>query len=439
MGFLGGLFGGGGSNWKAGGADIVNPLAGPAGGAVNQSQGTLEQQQALANALQAQGGIGNQSNVYNQLGQVASGQGPNPAQAMLAQQTGQNVAQQAALQAGQRGAGANAGLIARNAGQIGAGAQQQAVGQGATMQAQQSLNALGQQAGIAGQQVANQIGAQQNLTNANQAQAGQLIGANVAENNANVSNAAQQNAANASVQGANAQAQGNLFGNVLGGIGSAFGLGGGGNKAYGGVIEPHYASGGMIQDFGAEAPSSSFGRSQLPENSGGNSNWNNGVTGQQFGSALHSGISKLFGASSPGVTNPNVMGTTPTFSSTRADTSLPSNVHIMGGGAAPLGTEGYAHGGKVPAMVSPGEKYIPPHELNKVAQGKEAAINAGKTIQGKAKVAGDSLKNDTVPKTLEEGGIVIPRSITQGRNPGPEAQKFVEALLAKQGKKKVAA
>ncbi len=112
----------------------------------------------LTNALQYAGGVGTQNNAVNNLGNVfnsqgstlgqlqgiANGTGPNPAQAMLAQQTGQNVSNQAALMAGQRGAGANVGLMARQAAQQGAATQQQAVGQGATMQAQQSLGALGQ-------------------------------------------------------------------------------------------------------------------------------------------------------------------------------------------------------------------------------------------------------------------------------------------------------
>jgi hypothetical protein len=95
-----------------------------------------------------------------------------------------------------------------------------------------------------------------------------------------------------------------------------------------------------------------------------------------------------------------------------------------------------AHGGKVPAMVSPGERYLPPSEVEKVAEGKKSAHKAGEKIQGKAKVSGDSLKNDTVSKTLTEGGIVIPRSVMQSKNPADSAQKFVSAVLAKQKMKR---
>lgn len=98
-------------------------------GRVNQSQARqteiYNQQQNLAQALLAQ----------------SQGLGPNPAAAMLAQQTGNNVQQQAALMASMRGASTNPALVARLAAQQGAGVQQNAVGQAATLQAQQQLAA----------------------------------------------------------------------------------------------------------------------------------------------------------------------------------------------------------------------------------------------------------------------------------------------------------
>ena len=147
----------------------------------------LQQQQALVAALQAQNGLGNQSSVYNQLQNVANGTGPNPAQAMLAQQTGANIASQGAMMAGQRGASANPGLMARQAAQQGGALQQQAVGQGATMQANQSLNALGQMQGEANTMAGQQIGA----TTANtQSQQANQNAANEMQSNINNNNAA---------------------------------------------------------------------------------------------------------------------------------------------------------------------------------------------------------------------------------------------------------
>ncbi len=166
-------------------------LAGVNGtGAMTQAtgqQGALNQQLGHANGVGVQqGGIGALQNVYGQqgntLGQlqgVANGTGPNPAQAMLNQATGQNVANQSAMMAGQRGAGSNVGLMARQAAQQGAATQQQAAGQGATMQANQQLNALGQMGGqesAMGNTAGNIVGAGAGLTGQQQAGIGQQFG-----------------------------------------------------------------------------------------------------------------------------------------------------------------------------------------------------------------------------------------------------------------------
>lgn len=125
-------------------------------GAAAGSQGNLNTQ------LGGAGGVGMQTDAASGLKNVLAGQqgtaaqyqniangtGPNPAQAALNQSTGQNVANQAALMAGQRGAGANVGLLARQAAQQGAATQQQAVGQGATLQANQQIAGLQGMAGV---------------------------------------------------------------------------------------------------------------------------------------------------------------------------------------------------------------------------------------------------------------------------------------------------
>ena len=96
------LTGGGdsGVNFKAQSAPILSPVTKEqADAAQAQSLAALQQQQGFLQATQAQNGLGNQSNVFNQYGQIAAGNGPNPAQAMLANSTGQNVANQAAMMA----------------------------------------------------------------------------------------------------------------------------------------------------------------------------------------------------------------------------------------------------------------------------------------------------------------------------------------------------
>jgi hypothetical protein len=94
-----------------------------------------------------------------------------------------------------------------------------------------------------------------------------------------------------------------------------------------------------------------------------------------------------------------------------------------------------AKGGRVPAMVSPGEKYLPPKDVKKVVKDGKNPMAVGKTIPGKPKVKGakNSYANDTVPATLEEGGIVLPRSVTQSKNPHWAAHAFVRDIMAKKG------
>ena len=191
-----------------------NPVT---GGQIQQSlqgvQTGMTSQQQLLQALQNQQGLQNQSNVYGQLQNVVAGQGPNPAQAMLNQQTGQNVANQAALMAGQRGASSNVGLMARQAAQQGAATQQQAVGQGATLQAQQSLGALGQAGALANQQAQQQIG----QTNQNVAAAQNLYGQQVGAQNA-------YNQQQAGLAQSQMGMTGGLLGGALSGLGTYMGL-----------------------------------------------------------------------------------------------------------------------------------------------------------------------------------------------------------------------
>jgi hypothetical protein len=202
--------------------------------AADQTQNIQRQQQDLANALLAQ----------------SRGEGPNPAQAALAQATGQNVAQQAALMAGQRGASANPALLARQAAMQGAQTQQNAVGQAATMQAQQQLAA---QQALQNQQATM---GQQNLS-----LFGTAAGAQNAQNEANVSNYAQANRGNADVSNQNAKQGSDMLGKIAGTVGGAVAgpIGSliGGLFAKGGEVPEHfqrvamhYHCGGMPMDFG---------------------------------------------------------------------------------------------------------------------------------------------------------------------------------------------
>jgi hypothetical protein len=365
LGLSGGASGTGFSAPQA--APIVNPTnAGQIGTAYTGNQGALTSQQQLLQALQAQNGIGNQNQVYSQLQGVANGTGPNPAQAMLAQSTGQNVANQAALAAGQRGASANVGLMARQAAQQGSAAQQNAAGQAATLQANQSLNAINSAGQIAGSQVQNQIGATGANTAAQQAEQAALLQAQQNYNAQLVSGQNNINSTNAGLAGQDMTGQQKVIGGLANSLGGGSSLLGGG-------------SGGGASPAGANAD---------------------------------------------GTVNPSL--------ATAGFMAGGGQVQSFGRHLAMM-----ANGGKVQALVSPGEKFLKPADVEKVKKGANP-MKVGETIPGKPKVGGakNSYANDTVPKKLEEGGIVLPRSVTQSENPYRDAIRFVQATLAKKRSKR---
>lgn len=407
---LGGTPQGAGSNFQ--GANISNPLqSGQLGSAYTGTTNALAGQEGLANLLAQQGGLSNQQDVYGQqqalahsLQMQAMGQGPNPAQAQLAQNTGNNIAGQSALMASQRGASANPGLIARQAGMQGGAIQQQSAGQAATLQAQQQLAAqqqLGQQQQamqqVAGNQVANQIGGVGNFTNAALSNQGQLLGAAGGYNSAQVGSTSSQNAANAGLAQTNANNTSTFLGGGLNSLAKGAMMAG----ATGGQV-----SGGKIGNNPMLVPEHLNSLSQIYNFDDGGYVYNNqpiqpiqnvsSTSGgdDKTGSALASFAKQYAGASAAAMSN----------------------------------------GGKVQAMLSPGEKYIPPKEAEQVADGKKSVSEVGKKVPGKAEVKGNSLKNDVVPAKLEEGGIVIPRSIMDSKDPVKEGTRFLVDALKKHGK-----
>lgn len=246
---------------------LINPLTGAdVRTAMNNTQGGIDASAQLIQQAQAQNGLGNQSSVFNQqqalanqlaganavggqtqlaqqLQAQAQGGGPNPAAAMLANQTAANTANQAALMASQRGAGANAGLLARNAAMVGAQNQQNAIGQGAVMQANQQLaaqnalqNLYGSQlsaqqnqqnmlGGLAGQQAQNYASALQNFNAAAQGNQGQLLSGVQGQNQnlVNLTNA--QTGAQGQIAAQNNAASNQFMGNMLGAGAQAIGTG----------------------------------------------------------------------------------------------------------------------------------------------------------------------------------------------------------------------
>lgn len=530
MAFIGSMLGAGQtSDWTAANAPLIQGATQQqAQQTYDQAQDALAQQKAFVTATAAQNGLGNQSSVFNQLQGVANGTGPNPAQAMLAQATGANVANQAALMAGQRGAGANAGLIARQAGMQGGAMQQQAAGQGATMQANQSLGALGQLGGIAGQQVGQQANATMGYNQAAQGEQNNVLSSIAAQNKATADMVTGQNKSNADIDVQNSKSKQGIFGGLLGGAGSLL--------AHGGMIEgdgtvteasarSNYADGGgVMPPLGMQQPQAMAMAPMQPQpmqmpapqpaapaiagpsskagkflkgfsegmNAGSGGGGGDSTATMQAGLEKFSG--KVFGKIKDALT-PGSPGDPNSANFVGPQAPMQTEMAPIEPGAEEAGTEGlgaganaaegaageasesaaaasegaesaaaaeeaasaaeaaaaaeeggsaatelvalFAHGGKagsgkkVPAMVSPGERYLSPKEVDKVAQGKKAPEKAGEKIKGKAKVKGDSEVNDVVPKTLEAGGIVLPKSVMESKHPHWAAHKFVSAILAK--------
>lgn len=456
MGAIGGLLGiNGGANGSGfaapQAAQITNPVtSAQIGNSYTGTQSALQQQQALLQALQGQNGIQNQSNVYGQLQGVANGTGPNPAQAQLAQATGANTANQAALMAGQRGSGANAGLIARQAAQQGGANQQSAAGQAATLQANQSLNALGQLSGVAGQQVANQVGATGAVTGAQQGEQQALLGAQQGFNSSQVANQAGVNAANAGLASTNMQGQQGLLGGALNALGPAAAVA----KAEGGMIKK-YATGNLVSadydnhdqvDYGTGAtpmqapaaapmavpiaapaapqspkgPQSSFGKflSGMGNTTPTAGNYGN-PGANQLATGMSQAIKGLFSSNAP-----QSSVATQSQQTTSDNYSSPQDPSMLYG----------AEGGKVPALVAPGEIRLRPNQVKEVLKGADPT-KIGEKIKGKAPVPGavNDYKNDVVRKDLYEGDVIVPNKETKSKNPSEASRRFVHALAAKHG------
>jgi len=476
MGGIGGLFGtsGGaaGTGFKAPGqTDIVAPISyNQALQSYNSNANAINNQYALLQALQNQNGLALQNNstggLANQaaqmarangvgtqqsalaglqglaaqqqgtLGQyqnIAAGRGPNPAQAMLNQQTGQNTANQAALMAGQRGASQNVGLMARQASQQGAANQQQAVGQAATMQANQSLAALQAQtaqqqamgntqqqiANLGTSQVAQQQAAQQAYANQANALAGQQIGAmntNVQANQAqeqallnSINNTNNQkvgmqsnvNNANAGLASTQMQGQQGIIGGVMSGIGSALGLAKGG--------EVKMADGGD-PTASMDTTASSANPNNMAQSSFGKflQGYNNSFSAPAAGNPGAEALRKGFSFAGKGVGS---LLKSPTTAASPAGAMAGPDIADMAG----------------PAMLAVAAKGGMAKRVDYTGGGNVKA----KSPQEKAVKKGDSYANDKISAKLSEGEIVIPRSVTQGKDPVRGAADFVAKVLAK--------
>src|SRR5665213_515863 len=178
------------NNFSAGSANVqAGTNTGQLQNAYGQAQQGIGEQQGISGATSSgvQPAVTSQQALLTALQNQANGQGPNPAQAELNQNTAANVSNQAALMAGQRGASGNVGLAATQNAQQGALTQQNAVGQAATLQAQQQLAAQQQLEAQQAQMVNQGVAATGATNTATQNEQSILQGANTNYNNSAVS------------------------------------------------------------------------------------------------------------------------------------------------------------------------------------------------------------------------------------------------------------
>lgn len=479
MGTIGGLLGL--NNNFAASAAKINPGTTPEqlDTAYTGAQGALARQNAFADAV-APGGnaaMGSQMQLLKALQDQSQGKGPNPAAAALAQNTAANTANQAALMAGQRGAGANAGLLARQASQQGAVNQQNAVGQTAVLQAQQQLAAQQALAQHQAQMVQQQQGAIQGANNAQQNEQNILQGANTAYNNAEVGMQSNINNVNAQTAAGNQNMNSNILGGIMGGASSVLG---GLGMAEGGEI-PDDDNGDWLNSSSTETSPSIPGTATNPANQtdlassmGGGKKGGGGGGGGGMGSMLgmlallaHGGPVKpchmyAAGGIAPSLPVGGGMGmgggtssgpqssagqwlsssasgagpSVPATASNPANTVNFSQIGQKGGSPAPK------NNAQMPKTLGSGAGSVG-ESLSPFARGGQIGKNIGKVsdlkgggkVAGKPKVSGskDSYSNDTQAAMLSPGEIVLPRSVTQSKDPVGNAAKFVAAIMAKKG------
>ena len=440
-GFISGLLGGQ-SGFQAGSANLTpgTNTTQLNNGLQSANQGLYGQQNFNTQAA-AQNGFGNQANVFNQqqalanqLQAQANGQGPNPAQAALNQNTAANIANQGALMASQRGASANPALFARQIALQGANTQQQAVGQEATLGAQQQLaaqaalqNQQAQLQNVAGNQIAAQGQGLNAYSNAAQNEQGILQNANTAYNNALASMQGNINQANASTAAANAQAAGQAGGGLLGGISSAIG----GLFAQGGEVKK-YASGGVVApslSSPSNSPQSFVGQwlaTQGASNNMGPQVQSGSFTPSSSNSGQGSALTSLGGSAGKALQgNGSTPYTDTMFTQPEFGGSAASTPSLGLGMPTSFGTSSAAELGASPAT-----------EALMLGAAKGGKVKA-KTPAQKAVKEGNSLENDKVPALLSEGEFVLPRSVMEHPNAPAMAARFVAQHLAKKRASKI--
>lgn len=389
-----------------------------------RQQEVYAQQQSLAQALLAQ----------------SQGQGPNPAMAMLNQQTGQNIAGQGALMAGQRGASANPGMLARQIAMQGSGIQQNAVGQAAALQAQQQLSA---------QQALMQ---QQNAMNSGALQGeGNQLGAMASQNATGVTGQLGAQGINANVAAGNQTGRNQMMGGLLQG-GAMAGMmamsdarqkTGAGPADMDGFLDslspqtyqyknpdmagaaPGQRYGVMAQDVEKSAPGNTIVQ-DTPQGKMMDPVQGLGVALAALG-ALNKRVRAMEGGQN--MAQGGMVQPLPSFAAAMDTQPIP--LITAGGGANPYDMSRLmgAAGGQKKVEGYSGTMMMPATGQNP----NFLTASQGAVVPGKAQYSGDTEKNDKVPAMLSPGEVVIPRSIAQGPNAPQKAAEFMKHLRSPRG------
>lgn len=476
--------------FKATGANVqAGTNAGQLNNAYTGTQGALTTQTGLATTLtpQAQAAANQQAALATQLQNEANGQGPNVAVNELNQATGQNTANQAALMASQRGAGANPGEIARLAAQQGAANQQQAAGQAATLEAQQQIAAQNNLAGLSANQITQAGTAANNATQAQLGEQGILQNANTSMNNTQAGIQSNINNVNAATAAANQKSNTGILGGIINGVGGAIapitsalsGLG----LAEGGEVKRYYNG-----DIAKKSIATTFGdtgaASEKPTESSDNTPAKpvNGPTDAQideYNSPKNKAIRAQYGypdnyatggQANPIVGNPllnsspgsaqsfagqwlnngggNSASNGPNIAATPAfDTVSGNALYTNSGKSSSSPAKGTIAGGAndtegMPSDSMPGPEapaagqYDNATELMAAKGGQIKNMKTGGKVKAaspkeKAKVKDNSYSNDKIPGFLSEGEIVLPRTVTMHPDAPNKAAEFVRMTLAK--------
>lgn len=367
-------------------------------------KGALFGAQNYQNELERLGQVyGAQNVLQQQLEQQAAGAGPTPEQIQYEANVQRQLAGGQGLIASQRGL--NPALATR---------------MGANLAASQGAQSAGQ-AAMLGQ--TRQIEAQKQLQNLLSGRAGQAFTQQQLMTQANVPTMQTQ----AAIANANQQAAQGIVGGLLGGIGAMA------QRAHGGEI-PKYFDGGVTEvtfpemEIFGQAPKSSAApaKSEAAQylSSPGSSK-----------SGFGSGFDTMGVGGGTGNVSPVLTAGFGEVGALGANPALKQGIQGLfpKGKAKSGGSEGAMAGGPMdtlgPMMDAASAAPIV------AAKGGAIDFRGGGNVPGKAKVKGDSFKNDTVPAMVSPGEIVIPRSIAQGKDAAKKSADFVAAVLAKKGRR----